>query len=195
MKKLAIVGSSLSGGAAQVIDAAASESKYKPVAIFDNNPNALGRSVLDVPVIASSLEIEKYWNDGLFEEIVIAIGGDLKERQRLFDYLRQLEIPFANIIDKTAQLRLGSKIGSGNVILANVFIGPLVSIGDNCYIITNTCINHETQIGSHVFFSTGCSIAGDILIGNRVSFGTGSGAVARSVIPDDFAIAPGEIFR
>lgn len=195
MKKLAIVGSSLSGGAAQIIDAVNSSCEYQPVAIFDNDLKALGRKIFDVPVIASSLEIETYWNDGFFDEIVIAIGGNLKERQRLFDCLRKLNIPFANIIDKTAQLRLGTQIGSGNVILANVFIGPLVTIGDNCYIITNTCINHESRVGSHVFFSTGCSIAGDVHIGNRVSFGTGSGAIARSNIPDDIVVKPGEIFR
>jgi sugar O-acyltransferase (sialic acid O-acetyltransferase NeuD family) len=193
MKRLAIVGSALSGGAAQIIDAASTRSEYKVVAIFDNDPRSQGKRVLDVPVVSVSNDVGTYWKRGDFDEVVIAIGGDLKERQRLFDYLQLIGIPFANIIDRTAEVRLEAKIGCGNVILANVFIGPLVSIGDNCYIIGNTCINHDSKIGSHAYFSAGCVIAGDVEIGNRVRFDTGSGAKARIKIRDDFNVASGRI--
>jgi UDP-3-O-[3-hydroxymyristoyl] glucosamine N-acyltransferase len=77
--------------------------------------------------------------------------------------------------------------------LANVFIGPLVTLGDNCYVITNTCINHDSRVGSHVYFSAGCTIAGDVQIGNRVRFDTASGAKARIKIKDDFFLAAGKI--
>jgi sugar O-acyltransferase (sialic acid O-acetyltransferase NeuD family) len=193
MKRLAIIGSALSGGAAQIIDAVSTQSEYKVVAIFDNHEKSQGTKVLDVPVVATSNDVESHWKRGDFDEAVIAIGGDLKERQRLFDYLRSIGVPFANVVDRTAEIRTGAKIGCGNVILAKVFIGPLVSIGDNCYLITDTCINHDSKVGSHVYFSAGCVIAGDVEIGDRVRFDTASGAKARIRIRDDFNVTAGQI--
>jgi NDP-sugar pyrophosphorylase family protein len=193
MKRLAIIGSALSGGAAQIIDAVSTGSEYKTVAIFDSHEGSLGTKVLDVPVVSTSNEVEKYWKRGDFDEVVIAIGGDLKERQRLFDQLRTVGIPFANVIDRKAEIRSGTKMGCGNVILANVFVGPLVSIGDNCYLISNTCINHDSKVGSHSYFSAGCVIAGYVEIGDRVRFDTASGAKARVKVRDDFNVFAGQI--
>jgi acetyltransferase-like isoleucine patch superfamily enzyme len=193
VKKLAIIGSALTGGAAQVIDAVSTYNDYRAVAIFDNHTDAIGRSVFGVNVVASSMDVRKHWEQGLFDEVVLAIGGNLKERERLYNDLTSVGIPFANVIDRTAQIRLGVNMGSGNVILANVFIGPSVSIANNCYIITNTCINHHSKVGSHVYFSAGCTIAGDVVIGNRVRFDTASGAKARMNIADDASVPAGHI--
>ena len=193
MKKLAIIGSAFSGGAAQIIDAVSTKSEYRAVAIFDSDKSMQGKSVLNIPVVAASDRVEEFWRNGFFEEVIIGLGGNLIERQKFFDYLNSLAIPFANIIDRSAQLRSGTQIGKGNVILANVFIGPLVTLGDNCYVITNSSINHDSRIGSHVYFSTGCSIAGDVQIGNRVRFDTASGAKARIKVKDDFFVPAGKI--
>lgn len=193
MKKIAVVGSALSGGAAQIIDAVRTGLGSEVVAIFDNDVKASGCNVFDVPVVASSDEVESYWYRNFFDEIVIGIGGDLKEREVLYERYRMLNIPFANVIDSTAQLRTNVKIGTGNVILGNVFIGPNVKIGDNCYIISGTCINHDSKVGSHSYFSTGCVIAGNVEIGDRVRFDTGSGARAKTVIQSDQTIGAGII--
>ena len=79
------------------------------------------------------------------------------------------------------------------MILANVFLGPNVSIGDNFYLITNTRINHDSRIGSHVYCSAGCVIAGYVEVGDRVRFDTASGAKARVKISTDKKIAAGTI--
>jgi len=146
-----------------------------------------------VPVIASSSDIYGHWKNSNFEEVVIAIGGNLGERQKIFDSLQALGVPFANVIDSTADIRSEVKLGVGNVILANVFIGPFVSIGNNCYIITNTCINHDSVVGSHVYFSAGCVVAGNVKIGDRVRFDTASGAKAKINVNNDSTIGPGKI--
>lgn len=192
MKKLAVIGSARSGGAAQVIDAVRTKSDYEPVGIFDNDPKAISLRVLGVPVLASSEKLLDYWKDDFFDEAVIAIGGNLEVRQKLYESFSEQGIPFANIIDSTAQVRSEVTMGKGNVILANVFIGPSVTIGDNCYIITNTCINHDSKLGSHIYFSAGCTIAGDVTIGDRVRFDTASGAKARVSIKNDIYVPAGK---
>jgi acetyltransferase-like isoleucine patch superfamily enzyme len=193
MKRLAILGSALSGGAAQIIDACLSTNSHTPVAIYDSNPAALGNSMLGVPVAGSSDDIEIAWRENKFDEIIIAIGGDLQERKALYETILSIGIPFANIIDKTAQIRTGVDIGSGNVILANVFIGPGVTVGNNCYLITNTSINHDTCIGSHVYFGPGCTVAGHVNIGYCVRFDLSSGAKAHLTVKDGSYIAPNVI--
>jgi sugar O-acyltransferase (sialic acid O-acetyltransferase NeuD family) len=193
MKRLAIIGSATSGGAAQIIDAVLTGAEYKPVAIFDNNERLHGTCILNVPVVTSSERVYEFWKRNEFDVAIIAIGGNLVERQRLFDELDLLGIPFANVIDRSAKLRLEVKIGRGNVFLGNVFIGPNVTLGDNCYVITNTCINHDSKIGSHVYFSAGCTIAGNVEVGNRVRFDTASGAKAKISVKDDYVVPAGKI--
>lgn len=193
MKRLAIVGSALSGGAAQVIDAVRTTGDHLPVAIFDSDKSAKDKLILDVPVISSSDSVKEYWDKDLFDVVIIAIGGNLTERERVFNELVEFNIPFTNVIDNTAQLRANALIGIGNVILGNVFLGPNVTIGDNCYIIGNTTINHDCAIGSHSYFSSGCTLAGNVVVGERVRFDTASGAKAKVVIRDDAYIQPGQI--
>ena len=193
MRKLAIIGSALSGGAAQIIDAVRTCREYEVVAIFDKDVRAIGTSILDVPVLASSTEVERYWKSGLFEEAVIGLGGNLKERERIFNTLNSIGVLFANVIDRTVQIRSNVKMGRGNVLLANTFIGPFVTIGDNCYVITNTCINHDSIIGSHTYFSAGCVIAGNVQVGSRVRFDTASGAKAKVFVADDTVVSAGVV--
>lgn len=193
MKRLAVIGSAISGGAAQVIDAVRKSDVYEVTALFDSDSSLIGKTVLGVPVVASSVEVYAYWQSSRFDEVVIATGGDLVERQRIFDSLIKRGVPFANVIDPTADLRSEVRLGIGNVILANVFLGPYVTLGNNCYLITNTCINHDSTIGSHVYFSAGCVIAGNVKIGDRVRFDTASGAKAKLSVSDEKTVSAGMI--
>ena len=193
VKRLAIIGSALAGGAVQIIDALSPSSIYKPVAIFDNDANHIGKCVSGVEVLASSERVEDFWRRGHFDEIIIAVGGDLIERERQFLHFRDLGIPLANVIDETVRLGIGASIGAGNVLLSGVYIGPSVKVGDNCYVVSNTTINHDTSIGSSCYFSSGCVISGNVKIGNRVRFNVLSGAAAKVRVYDDQVIAAGSI--
>ena len=193
MKRLAVVGSALSGGAAQIIDAVGTHKEFVVVAIFDSDESAMGRQIFGVPVLSSSDAVREYYDLDFFDEVIIAIGGDLVERERIFIDLISLNIPLANVIDSSAQLRSNAVIGVGNVILGNVFIGPGVTIADNCYVISGTTINHDCKVGSHTYFSSGCTLAGNVVVGERVRFDTASGAKANTVIGDDEYIYPGKI--
>lgn len=107
--------------------------------------------------------------------------------------MKKHDTPFADIIDATAQLRIGTPIGVGNVILGNVFLGPNVIIGNNRYIIGNTTVNHDCNIGSHSYFSSGCTLAGNVIVGERVRFDITNGSKANLVIRDDEYISPSQI--
>jgi len=191
-KRIAVIGSAIGGGAAQVIDALVG-TDVQATGVFDNDDRARGKDVLGVPVLGDSSlpTIAQAHAQGRFDAAVIAIGGDLRERERIFRALQQAGIPTTNVVDPTVQIRSGATIGTGNVLLGGVYLGPHATIGDNCYIINGTTIQHETIVGDHSYFSAGCGLAGRIRVGQRVRFDTGSGAKANLSVGDDAVVGAG----
>ncbi|MBN8418603.1 MAG: acetyltransferase [Verrucomicrobia bacterium] len=168
-KRLAIIGSAKGGGALQIIDALQDSRSLVPVAVFDSDFTMVGKSILGIPVVDSSSEVLNHFENGLFDCVIIAIGN-LEIRASLYQLLKSAGLPFANVIDSSAQIRSGVILGEGNVILGNVYIGPEVSIGNNCYIITNSVINHHSVIGDHCYLSSGVTLSGRVIVGNSVKF-------------------------
>jgi sugar O-acyltransferase (sialic acid O-acetyltransferase NeuD family) len=188
-RRLAILGSANGGGAAQIIDAVADSEQLKAVAVFDSDITSVGKIILGVPVVDVSAKLFEHFKNGFFDCAVIAIGGDLDERARLYAKLKLEGVPLANVIDLSAKIRSGTTIGEGNVILGNVYIGPEVTIGNNCYLVTNATINHHSALGDHCYLSSGVNLAGRVRVGDLVRFEIGSCAKAniqigsRSLVP------------
>jgi NDP-sugar pyrophosphorylase family protein len=190
--RIAIIGSALGGGAAQVIDAISRGSEHIPIGVFDNHPGAINSDVLGVQVVGSSEDVIKAYEDGVFDSAVIAIGN-LPHRKAVYEQLMAASIPLCNVIDKDAVVSQSTRIGVGNVLLCHSYLGPGVIIGDNCYIISGSKINHDSRLGSHCYLSTGVSIAGRVQVGSMVKFDTASGAAPDCLIPSGSYLMPGQI--
>ncbi len=175
----------------QIIDALQNLEDARAVAIFDSDPNARNASILGVPVLDTSDKVAAHFQQGVFDALVIALGGNLLERERVFREYDSQNIPFANVIDPSAQIRSEAKIGRGNILLGGVYLGPGTIVGDNCYIISNTTIQHHSLVGDHCYFSTSVAIAGRVKVGNRVRFDTASGAKANAALGDDSTVSAG----
>lgn len=192
--KLAVVGSARGGGAAQVIDACRGTA-HRPVAVFDNDASLHGTPILDVPVVADSSIDAIGAHRHMFDALVIAIGGNLRERERLFHALVAAGLELTNVIDPGAQLRSGVVLGRGNVIIGGVYLGPEVTLGDNCYLIGPTVMHHHTKIGSHCYFSASSTLAGRVSVGDRVRFEMCSGAKADVRIGADCVVGMNCVVR
>lgn len=192
LQRVGIIGSALGGGAAQVIDAINRGVEQKVVGIYDNSPDARGRVVSGVKVVASSDEVLEAYRAGFFDAVVIAVG-DVMTRKALYEGLRMASVPFCNVVDKDAVISSSADIGMGNVFLCHTYVGPGVIVGDNCYIITGSRINHDSHLGNHCYLSTGVSIAGRVRVGDMVKFGTASGSAPDCFIPSGSTILPGQI--
>jgi UDP-perosamine 4-acetyltransferase len=192
MSRLAIIGSALGGGAAQIIDALSGSPAYPEIIIFDRDTSAIGTTIMGAPVVDSSEKVIQWHKDGRFDSAVIAVGIP-SQRAEIFYKLSSVGVTFVNVVDPTANIRSTASLGVGNVILACTYIGPFVSIGSNNYIITNTFINHHSTVGSNCYFSTGCKLAGRVHVGDRVRFDTASGAKGDVKVPDDAIIPAGHI--
>ena len=170
MKRIAILGSALSGGAGQIIEVLMNSAEQYPVLILDNDPNAKGKDVFGVNVVGSTNDLIDYWNKKMFDEAIIAIGGDLLERKKIFDILIENKIEVANIIDDSVKFGLNVKMGMGNVILNNTYIGNNVIIGDNNYILNHCSVQHDSKIKNHNYFATNVVIGAKVKIGDLNRF-------------------------
>ena len=89
MKRVAIIGSAIGGGAGQIIEAMQLNADLKPVFILDRDSTIIGKEIFGIPVVGPTEEILEKWNKKEFDEAVIAIGGDLTERKRLYEFITE----------------------------------------------------------------------------------------------------------
>lgn len=191
-KRIAILGSAISGGALQVIDAILTTRDLVAVAVYDSDVNSHGIKILNVPVLGSTTECLDGFNRSIFDFAVVAVGGSTLQRKKVFESLKKENIPTENIVSPQAIVSPSAAMGSGNVILPSVYIGPNVTIHDNCYFISGTTINHHTVVHNHSYFSTGVSIASHVTVGEGCRFDTASFAVSRKVLRPFSVIQAGE---
>lgn len=191
-QRLAILGSAVSGGALQVIDAALTTNDLLPACIYDSDPHSHGTQVLGIPVVGSTEICLEEFKKNRFDCAVVAIGGNTKIRQLVFEKIKTQKIPLANVISQHAMISSSARFGEGNVVLPGVYIGPLVIVHDNCYFISGTTINHHTIIHSHSYCSTGVSIASHVVVGSGSRFDTASFAISRSIFKPFSVVPAGE---
>jgi sugar O-acyltransferase (sialic acid O-acetyltransferase NeuD family) len=192
-QRIAIIGGVGGGGALIIVDAARRMDNVIPVAIYDQDPQFHGRSVLGVPVRGPMDEFLKADRDaGMFDALIIAFNRNLGERDRVFHELCDAGYNFANIIDPNAEVRAEVEIGTGNVILSRVYIGACSRIGSNNFISANVALEHGNVLGDSCAFGPGVFTSGNVSIGNRVRFGTGIFVEPGLDIGDDAVIGSGQ---
>lgn len=191
--KIAIIGSALAGGAVQIVDVLLEHMIYSDISIYDDDFSAQGAHILGFPVVGTIERVGLDFADSKIDCAIIAVGS-VEPRRSLFEKLRKIGIPFPNIVSGRSVISKSAIMGSGNVVLPMVYLGPNTSIGDNNYFTTSTTINHDTIVGSHCYFSTGVSIAGRAQIGDAVRLDTACSVTADAVVPSCALIGPGESF-
>jgi acetyltransferase-like isoleucine patch superfamily enzyme len=193
MKRLAIIGSALGGGAAQIIEALRGQGELAACFILDRDPDVIGKEIFNVPVIGATDEVILRWDRKEFDQAIIAIGGDLKERKAVYDLLVVNAIPLANVVDPDAKLGMNVTMGSGNVILNHSYLGNNVRLGDNNYILNQCSLQHDTIIGDHNYLATNVTIGAKVRVGSLNRFGIKSIVESRSVVGDSRLLKSGEI--
>lgn len=104
-----------------------------------------------------------------YDTVIISIGATLKSmrfRKMIFEKYKEVGIRFTNAIAKSADIRRGVKIGVGNIIGAQSYIGTLTEIGDNNSISYGTFIGHHNLVGSNNLIAPGFISSGSVEIGD-----------------------------
>lgn len=171
-KRIAVIGAGFA--ALQVYDAVYSSTGQRIVKFFDMSSDIDYKTLMGIPVsVVSDLnEIQYCFDKDEFDQIVISFSGNIKARSNLFSELMKMEIPFANIIHRSAEISPFSKIGVGNLIFNGVRIGPFAVVGDNNVFSARCSIEHNNIVGSGNTFGPYVVYSGSCYTGNQNKFGT-----------------------
>lgn len=111
-----------------------------------------------------------------YDTVILSIGSTLKTmafRNELFGRYREKEIVFTNAIAKDVNIRRAVKIGVGNMIMHNCYIGTGTEIGDNNIISYGMNLGHHCALGDGNLFGPGFTTAGCVEVGSECIVMTG----------------------
>lgn len=190
MKRLALIGAG--SFAKQIMSYIESNDEYVVVGFFDDNTD-LGVSFEGKSIFGVLDDIERKYQEGLFDCIFISIGYVWFDvRERIYNKLKGV-VPFANIISKLATIKKGANLGEGILITDGVYISDTATIEDNVCITLRSIVNHGCTIKKHTFFSTNVSTAGNVVIGEKCFIGVGCIISDGVSICDNVWLSPGTI--
>lgn len=190
MKKLAIIGAK--EFAEQITEFALQTGEFEVVGYYDNiEPK--GNIVNGRPVLGIVEDATEGYQEKVFDEIFIGVGYTRFDLREQFYSQLKGKVPFANIINKTAEVSPSSKFGEGVYIGPHTTIAANTIIDDNVFVHGHCLLGHDSHIHSHSYFSGRDYMAGFCDIGERVFVGLSVCVADHIHITNDVWIGIGSI--
>jgi acetyltransferase-like isoleucine patch superfamily enzyme len=186
-----VIGAGL--GATQVLDILLHDERQQAVAIVDDDRKRFGELIDGIPVVGGIDRALALHAEGTIDAAVIAISTSVPARTRLRQRCEQAGLALANVIDPTARIASGVKLGTGNVICANCHFGVGTVVGDNNFISAYNSYDHHNELGSDISTGPGCMTSGLVKLGDRCRLGTGVFVEPHVVIGAGAQIASGAV--
>ena len=184
-KNLYIIGA---GSHASVIIDCAITNKYKIKCLIDiNSKNTKNEKKFGIPVNNNSFINNLKKNSNVFLAI-----GDNKVRTKYFKKYKN-KFNFLNLISKSSQISINSKLGKGNYIGPNVIINGGSSIGNNCILNTSSIIEHDVNIGDNTHICPSVTIGGSTEINDNCFIGLGSNIIDKIKIGKNVKLGAGSL--
>lgn len=156
----------------QIAGYAIDDSHYDKVVFFDDF-HALEK-VDGHQVVGRVKDLLHHYSNGLFKELIIAIGYKHLDKKAAIYREFHGKIPFGRIVHSSVWASDSATIGEGSVIYpgciveAGSFIGPNVLLNIGC------SVSHDSSIGAHSFLSPRVAVAGFVDIGESCMLGINS---------------------
>jgi sugar O-acyltransferase (sialic acid O-acetyltransferase NeuD family) len=191
VQRLLVIGAGR--GAVQILDVLTRDPRQRAVGLLDENPAMTGKTVMGCPVLGSTSDAHRLWEEELFDAAVISISTSIEARVRIFDACTAAGIRFANVVDPSALVLSNATLGAGNVILELCHIGAATTIGDNNFMSARTHLEHHNTVASHNTFGPCVVTSSRVEIGSRSRLGTGIFVEPGILIGDDSVVASGAV--
>ena len=190
MKRLAIIGTKEFAG--QITDFAIQTGQFDVVGYYDND-EPKGKIINGRPVFGNVEDAIAGHQEGVFDEIFIAVGYTHFDLRELFYTQLKGNVPFANIIMPSSEVSPTAKLGEG------IYVGPHTTIASNTIVENNVFVHghcllgHDSHIHSHTYFSGRDYMAGFCDVGERVFVGLSVCVADHINITDDVWVGIGSI--
>ena len=160
-KTLAIAGAGDFGK--QIAHYALSDDHYDKVVFFDDSVGQ-GAAASEIRILGGTSAIEKNFENGAFDELIIGIGyKHLPFRRQLFERISG-KIPLGRIIHSASWVDKTASIGAGCILYPGCYVDARVVIESNTTLNLGCAVAHDTRIGKHCFLSPRVAVAGFVVV-------------------------------
>ena len=136
---------------------------YQVVAFVDDYVSGL---VEGVPVYKSIESIPDFHSS----KYIVAVG-DLAVRRRFISEVKKFDLKCANLIDPTADIEEGAKLGTGNYIYKFASIYASAEIGDHNIINCKAVLATDCVVGNNCNICMGSNLCGAVHVGDNSYIG------------------------
>ncbi|MBF0371340.1 MAG: acetyltransferase [Magnetococcales bacterium] len=181
-------------GHAKVLAESLAEQGRQPVAVFDNNPEAIS-PFEGVPLFvgkAGFLHWRESWQGGC--DFVVAIGGHRgRDRVELGQFLSSHGLTPLTVHHPTAYLSPSADIAPGCQLLMQSAVGVECVLAQGCIINSRASVDHESILAQGVHVAPGATLAGLVRVGAYTLIGAGATILPRIVVGEGAIVGAGAV--
>lgn len=145
------------------------DNQFDVMGYFDDY-SKVGSLVNNYPILGKISDVIKAHDDGIFDELINAIGFTrLEYRKELFEMFEN-KVPFGTFIHSSCLVDSTAKIGKGVVVFPFSILYLDAVIEDNVFIQIRSYVT-DSKVGKHTMISGTVSIAGRVEIGECCNIG------------------------
>jgi len=173
------------GGHAKVVIATLQASGRRVTAIYDDDENCRGKTVLGIPVLGP---LKQACADGV-RRAVLAIGDNAIRRQ----LAECFSFDWESVVHPSAVVHPSVQLGEGSVIFAGAIVQPDARIGPHAIVNTGATVDHDCVVETCASIGPGAHLAGNVSIGQGAAIGTGACVIPGVSIGDETVVGAGTV--
>ena len=192
------------GHAGSVADSIKQSNQYE-IAGYIERADEKGTAAPGAPVLGTDNDLKAVFDSGIHTAFVtIGYIGKGCIREKIYDSLKRIGYSVPAIIDPSAILADGVRIGEGTFIGKRAVVNAGARNGKMCIINTGSIVEHDNEIGDFSHVAVGSTLCGGVRIGQRVLIGAnavviqgvrvGNGAVVGAGTTVRHDIDPGQVY-
>lgn len=158
------------GGHAKVVVATVQAAGRCARALYDDDAQKWGKTVLGAPVAGAIAEV-----DGADGGGAIVALGDNTTRKVVAEQHPTLR--WETVVHPNADVHTSVTLGAGTVVFSGAVVQPGAAIGQHCIINTGATVDHDCTIGDYAHIAPGVHLAGGVTVGEGAFLGIGSVAI------------------
>jgi sugar O-acyltransferase (sialic acid O-acetyltransferase NeuD family) len=161
-----------SGLAREVLAAVRGGGQFDVVGILDDDEGKVGTTVDGVRVLGPISQALRHPE----AQAVVCVGGG-SGRARVVARLAELGFPcngYASVVDCSARIPQGCRIGRGSILLGHVTLTAGVTLGDHVVVMPGVTLTHDAVVEDFATFAAGVSLGGRVSIGRAAYLGMNS---------------------
>lgn len=166
---------------------------FTPVGLIDSfRPG--GPSLDGVPVLGAEADAPDLCEQHEIRHLLVAIGDNAR-REAMTKRLAALvsNAVFPPLIDPTAVVDSGVRLGAGVVILAQAHVGPGSELADGVLLNTKASLDHDARLDPFASLAPGVICGGRVSIGARSFIGLGSQLIHGLRVGADTVVGAGSL--